>query len=113
MSEVDEERIYLNEWIVDDWGRNKKPYNPIRKSKDTFVFLKDYKPRITDILTRLHKVECHLNYYIKMKAKIAKEFRRRGKERKRLLNERMEKLEKEVYDLKNPPLNPELQNPFD
>jgi len=112
MSKIDDERLYLNEWIIDSHGQ-KLPYNPIRKSKDTFVYLKDYRPKITDILTRLHYVECQILTVIKVGRKLSKERLRRAKEKERLLNERMEKLEKEVYDLKNPPLKPKLQNPFD
>ncbi len=84
-----------------------------RKAKDIYVCLKDYKPRITEILTRLGRLESHFAHFRKNKRKEDKEWRRRIGEREKLLIERIENLEKEVINLKNPPLKPQFKNPFD
>ncbi len=84
-----------------------------RKAKNIYVRLKDYKPRITEILTRLGRLESHFAHFRKLKRKEDKEWRRRIGEREKLLIERIENLEKEVINLKNPPLKPQFKNPFD
>ena len=117
---VDDDEIYTGEFV------DKTPYdidgnpsqNPMieflkRKSKDHYVFLKDYKPKITEIITRLGRLEFHFGYFRKNKRKEDKEWRRRIGQREKLLTERIEKLEKKIYNLENPPLKPVLKNPFD
>ena len=102
-----------------------------RKPKDTYVFLKDYKQKITEISKRLYQIEFNWKWwkrYIRQEEKMnLKKIKNQVKlqndkinklillqgEVERILLERIEKLDKEVYDLKNPPLKPKLQNPFD
>ena len=114
---VKDEDIYTGEFVIDYPYEYRKTQTTIfylkRKAKDHYVFLKDYKPKIAEIITKLGRLEFHFGYFRKNKRKEDKEWRRRIGEREKLLSERIEKLEKEVLNLKNPPLKPILKNPFD
>ena len=155
---VDDDEIYTGEFV------DKTPYdshgnpsqNPMieflkRKSKDTYVFLKDYKPKIKKIDSVIFHLEKNVKsinaklYYRDMIRKTEKEdynkeidvvngvvndLKYEIEEQKEIIeeqnetlvkiqqlvlvqNEKIEKLEKKVYNLENPPLLPELKNPFD
>ena len=109
----EEEEIYTGEWIDKTDGDHSILWFLKRKSKDTYVFLKDYKPKITEIITRLGRLEFQFGYLRKNKRKEDKEWRRSISEREKLLTERIEKLEEQMLNVLNPPLKPELKNPFD
>ena len=155
----EEEDIYTGEFINIQKTEKDNPnlWFLKRKSKDTYVFLKDYKPKITEIITRLGRLEFQFGHLRKNKRKEDKELRRRigereknlydeiGKRNDNILNsilplirdlktewkiekeqliekiekleeeafEKIEKFEEDILNLKNPPLKPELKNPFD
>ena len=144
MTEYDEDKIYTGEWY---WLDN-YPEKIQRKSKDTFVFLKDFKLKMMEIRnvqtalsslvsgkslqSKVDKEE--FNERIGKLEKVAGEMKKKEKQWENekedlikeiqelkyvivrvegMLSNKIEKLEKEVYDLKNPPLKPILKNPFD
>ena len=159
---VNDDEIYTGEFV------DKTPYDALgnpsqnprieflkRKAIDTYVFLKDYKPKIKKIDSVISHLEKNVKsfnvkfYYRDMvRKKDKEEFNKEidvvnglvndvkydMEEQKELLeeqkdtinklqsfillirkdfNEKIEKLEKKVYNLENPPLIPELKNPFD
>ena len=167
----EEEDIYTGEFI--NMGKTEKD-NPNlwflkRKSKDTYVFLKDYKPKIKKLDSEILYLDNHIKYLdLEMKSrekkwnqltkqlinqltkpldiingilndlKYGKEEQNKRiekleKEKKELndkvdelaqvvsfhevdergWDERIEKLEEQMLNVLNPPLKPELKNPFD
>ena len=167
-ADVDEDDIYTGEFIDKTHYVNGTFYsNPTyhflkRKSKDTYVFLKDYKPKIKKLDSDIFHLEKNVTSLIEKmryrdkKSKTEKEDFNKEidvvngvvndlKYENEEKNEKIEKLEKEndeqneiivklqsvvsglekkfsdeieklnrkVYDLENPPLIPQLRNPFD
>ena len=180
--DVDEDDIYTGEFIDKTHYVNGAFYsNPTyhflkRKSKDTYVFLKDYKPKVKKIDSDISHLKKNvkslngtikyrtikwktekedfnkeidvvnglvndLNYEIEEQNETLEEQNEKIEEQNQTIeeqneileeqnetltklqsfmlllsnnfNEKIEKLEKKVYDLENPPLIPELRNPFD
>ncbi len=161
-TDVDEDDIYTGEFVdktsyyENGEFRCSPKYQFLkRKSKDTYVFLKDYKPKIKKIDSDIIHLEKNVESingkmrYRDIKRKTEKEefdkeidvvnglvndLKYEMEEKNELLeeqkdtinklqsfmlllrkdfNEKIEKLEKKVYNLENPPLIPELKNPFD
>ena len=109
----DDDKLYLAEWMIEPNGRDKKPYQCPRKSKDTFVYLKDYKLKIREINKKQNKDTNNLDNHIRhIHGEIQRE-RNLWRLEKEEFEERIEKLERQIYDLLNPPIKPVLKNPFD
>ena len=115
MTEIDEDKIYTGEWkyIGTPGDMAYRPDNIFRKSKDTFVYLKDYKLKIREINKKQNKDTNNLDNHIRhIHGEIQRE-RNLWRLEKEEFEERIEKLERQIYDLLNPPIKPVLKNPFD
>ncbi len=137
---VKDEDIYTGEFVcippVTGPNRSGSPaiYYLKRKAKDTYVFLKDYKPRISGILSRLGRLERNME---QQKEETEKELNQRDEEwkqkeeeyknrislqefqieemanRQKQLIEKMEMFSISCFNLLHTPLKPVLVNPFD
>jgi len=109
MSEIDEEKINTGEWYYLD----NYPEKVIRKSKDTFVFLKDYKLKIREMKNQQKNDTSNLDNHMRfLHGEIQRE-RNLWRLEKEELEERIKSLERMFCDLLNPPIKPKLKNPFD
>ncbi len=117
MGDISNEKIYTGEfWISNsqDCRYTQHRIVPIkRESKDTFVFLKDYKLKIREINNNQKRDTSNLDNHIRHIHGEIKRERNLWRLEKEELDERIEKLERQIYDLLNPPIKPVLKNPFD
>ena len=113
MTNIKDEQFMTNESYVDHMGQLRQVQ---RKTIDTFVMKEDYTSKISKLENGLDAMTRWFEYLAEERSNEAeerREEREKWAEERYELNQRIAMLEKEMYDLKNPPIKPQLNNPFD